>query len=297
MMREHLTFINEYGKILFGSGKYIITNIDGVNRPEIQRQETSIIDTDGKKIVRTSYTSKTVTVNGYIRANDKNELYALKLELTRILDCKTEGKLVYEVDNKKYFTEAITQECPIFGDVIQNFVPFTVMFTAFNIYWKTVKQTKENVYERIAGIPEKSDGTFTFPCVFSYRKSKKMFFNKGNLSCDFVCEIRGVSETDELVAAAANTNETPTAGFRIMNNTTGEYMIINHDVAIGETVLVNTAEFSVLSSKDGNILHKLQNGTDFFKLAPGKSEIEVTNFNTANNIMVNLSFHETYREV
>jgi predicted phage tail component-like protein len=295
MMREHLIFISEYGKISFGSGKFIITAIDGINRPDIQRQEVATIDSDGKKIVRTSYASKTITVNGYIRADNKSELYAVKLELTRILECKTDGKLVYEVDNRKYFTEAIPSETPVFGDIVQHFIPFTIMFDAYNIYWKALKETKEDVYERFAGIPNLENGKFKFPCIFSYRNNKKTFYNKGNLSCDFTCIIQGISEAGELTAGAMS--GTQAYGFQIKNNTTGEHMIINYNVAVGETVTVDTADFSIESSKAGNILHKLKNGTDFFKLAPGKSEIEVTNFNTANNIIVSLCFNETYREV
>lgn len=296
-MREHLTFITEHGKIFFGSGSFVITKTDGINRPEIQRQEVMTIDADGKRIVRTAYTSKTITVDGYIRASNKNELFALKSELTRILECKSHGKLIYEIDNKKYFTEVIPSQPPAFGDIVQNFVPFTVMFDAYNIYWKAFKPIEDDVYERIAGIPENSEGTFTFPCVFSFRENRKAFFNKGNLNADFVCTIQGTSKTGELTVALNGVSEIPVTGLKIMNNTTGEYMIINHDVAVGETVTINTADFSIISNKYGNILHKLENGTDFFKLCPGKSEIEVTNFNTANNILVSFSFYETYKEV
>lgn len=285
---DRLTYKTKYGQVVFGCGPYMFSELDGVNSPEVTRQTESVIDSDGQFIVQTYYPSKTITINGYIKSENRTELNALKRQLVCMCDCKTDGLLYYEKGNRTYFTEVIPNSFPEFGDEIQHMTTFSVSLNAYRIYWKKSAETADYVYKRFKNVQT----TFTLPCVFTVRKNKNSFTNYGDLPCEFICSIIGISDSED-VSAQTLSNGSQT-GFALINSSTGEKLVINHDIAIGETVTVDTANFAITSSVSGNLLHKLQRDCEFFKLAPGESEIEVTNYNLGRNIVARFSFNETY---
>lgn len=253
---DYFDFATGDKKIHIGFGKYMYTSVTGLNDGTITRQSNQYANMDGVEYTESLYEPRFVTVSGYIRANNREEVLKLRQNMVNILNGKDAGRLVYCTGNHKYFAEAIP-DLPVFGNLIQNILPFTLYFNLPKFYWMDAKEAKEY----ILNIEPSLIFPVTFPTAFSSVTNRKTVVNSGQTGADMVITITCVNDTDGVIT--------------ISNNTTGKYIKISHNMVRGEVITIDTAKYAVISNVSGNILHKVSDG-DFFKLACGANDLQVS---------------------
>ena len=261
---ENVKFVTSQGEIRFGS-QYMITKIEGLNEGGVSWQEYTYIDTDGAEYDNGLYEPRTLTVTGYIRANDRNALHSSRAGLTRIINGKNKGILHYKTGGRQYFTEAIP-ELPEFGSPIQNFMPFVIYFKLYRFYWKEESGNMRDIWKREGKIKS----VFSFPLVMTVRTNESTLYNGGDVAAPIIIRIYGG------LTSAASTLSID-MGLTIVNKTTGKYIELEYDISKNEVITIDTDKATVISSINGNILHKMTEQSTFFKLQCGENVIEVLN--------------------
>lgn len=261
---ENVKFVTSQGEIRFGN-QYMITKIEGLNEGGVNWQEYTYIDTDGAEYDNGLYDPRTVTISGYIRANGKNALHSNRAKLTQIINGKNKGILHYKTGSRQYFTEAIP-ELPEFGSPIQNFMPFVIYFKLYRFYWKEESGNMRDIWKREGKIKS----VFSFPLVMTVRTNESTLYNGGDVAAPIIIRIYGG------LTSAASTLSID-MGLTIVNKTTGKYIELEYDISKNEVITIDTDKATVISSINGNILHKMTEQSTFFKLQCGENVIEVLN--------------------
>lgn len=270
---ENIRFATPQGEIRFGS-QYMITKIEGLNEGGVSWQEYTYIDTDGAEYDNGLYEPRTLTVTGYIRANDRNALHSSRAGLTRIINGKNKGILHYKTGGRQYFTEAIP-ELPEFGSPSQNFMPFVIYFKLYKFYWKEESGNTRDIWKR----EDKIKSNFSFPLVMTVRTNESVLFNGGDVPAPVIIKIYG-----GLTSAVSTLNID--TGITVTNKTTGEYLELEYDISENEVITIDTDKAAVVSSLNGNILHKMTEQSTFFKLQCGENIIEVTNHSNTQAVAI-----------
>lgn len=263
-MRTNIDFITDSGKINFSvMSKFVCSTCKGINEGIVNRRKINYIDTDGAEYVDDLYDERTITLEGYIAAASDTELERARCDLTRICNGKNRGKFVWSGKTKRYFTDAIG-ELPEFGDRVGNVLPFVCTFIAYDFYWKDDKITSA----AIASFEDHIKSTFTFPLVFTTKKSKADILNNGDIEADVLITIscKETSGTDGVL--------------KIYNHTTGKQMILNHNIVAGEVIKIDTKNCDITTTGSSNLLSKMDPSSEFFKLALGLNTLEVVNTNS-----------------
>ena len=280
---KRVKFQTEKGKIEFFIGNsYVLTSIDP-DDSEFDTQTETYIGTDGETEIESLYRARTVTVKGYITAQNQAHLERLKRNMIRLLNGKDTGTLTLISNGNEFFAESRAESLPSFGDVIQNMQSFICYFKIPSFYWKRTDKrgNVKQVYKRINMITQDVD--ISNGVVLTKRISEGSIVNNGDTAGDMiitiVCNFAGTSSESGSVI--------------IENLTTGEKMTVKHKLVTGEKIIINTETSSIKSYVNGtvtNILHKLEG--DFIKLPVGSNVIKVTNNNEDADISLTVEYYD-----
>ena len=274
---ESFKFVGPRGSIDFSlASKYVFTSVEGLNGANTTRQENTYAGLDGADYSDILYQPEMLTIKGFICAGSRQEMTALRANLFRILNGKDSGTLFYKTGDRQYFTEVQTAK-PLTGERMQNILPFTVYFERNKVLWKRNITHNYDIYRR----ENKLKTTFTLPCVFSTRDTVTTVYNGGDLPADSIITITGTTPSGKAGAQ----------GIEIKNNTTGEGLYLDCAVEQRETITIDTANTTVISSLRGNMMNYLLSKSMFFKLPLGESEIEVVNQNPANELAATIQYY------
>jgi len=268
----------EFNGITFAKyQKFIFSTVDGLNEGETSYQTASYLEQDGQDILTSYYEPRKVTLNGYILADSDVELYALRRQLVNACNGKAKDTLTYNDGHNTYFSEAIA-ELPQFGIKTGFGLPFIVYFNLYNFYWKAQDIYINNVFQRTNHLST----LFTLPLIITTRTNKSIVINDGDVSCSMIIKITGKGTTAGV------------DGFKVINNTTGNFIRIAYNIADSEVVTIDTQEITITSSVNGNILHKVTNDSKLdLKLMPGTNEIEGINY-ASNYISIVAEHYNLY---
>lgn len=275
-----VSFETEKGKITFMKyGDYVLTDVD-TDEADTETQTEAFINTDGETELETLYSARTVTVKGYIRAQNQYELEKKRRKMIRIINGKDSGRLTVKSFAGEYFAQSRPETLPTFGDIVQHMQSFICYFKIPSFYWKKSAPggNVKPLFERIDKIDKSS--TLADGLVFTERICKGNIQNNGDTVGDMIITIK---QTPSSVRLRTNIEDVLT----VSNLTTGESMIINHTVTEGEIIIIDTAKSSIKSINGDtvtNILHKLEG--DFIKLAIGDNVIKVDSENLKINMTV-----------
>lgn len=277
---ERFKFVTSKGTIVFGSESgYVFTGHEGMNDGEVQRQESTYINIDGAEYSNPVYAPRFCTINGYIRAENDTHLQRLRAEMYRILNGKDSGILWYNINGRTYFAEAVP-DLPKMSVPMQSKTSFAAFFHLPSFYWKNANTVKKDLYKRT----DKISTPFMLPMVFTERTSGADAMNGGNVEAPCIIKI----------VCAGSAIERKDAEITIKNETSNEVIKLDYDIRSGEVITINTAEFTAESSMFGNILHKVRESSDFFKLKCGNNHISAVCSDTSRQISAYLSFNEMY---
>jgi hypothetical protein len=267
--------IIEFNGIVFSSkSKYIFHKFE-TNTGDTEYQASSYINQDGIDIRNITYTQRVVKLEGHILANTKVEFDELKKALIKACNGKTKANLYYTNDYEKYYSECIA-DIPQFGEYMYTVQPFSITFTLYNFYWKSLKTFNYDVFKRTDLVI----GTFTLPCVFTSRVNTAEIINGGDVEDESVIKITNLSSSAE-------------AEIQIKNNTTSEFIKLNYEMSEGEVITINTEDMTIKNQSGTNLIKYITNDSIFFKLILGINAIEVLNGGNSD-ITAQLTFNQKY---
>ena len=289
---DRIEFKTEKGGVVFGvTSPYFLQSADGTAGGNLYKTQVNYIDADGTETLGVLYEPRSITIKGYIRANNRKEMYQRRQTMLKILNGKDKGMLIYTCDTGKYQTEAELESLVEWGTPIQNFYPFVVYFSAYKFYWKSADCRETPIFTR----EKKLKNTFSLPKAFSTRTSKANICNHGDVDTPCIFEI---------VCTAAGSEAGTEKGIEIINRTTGKHLVIDRDMQAGEKILIDTEHVSVMSSVAGNILNRVRFDSDTvyktdlsMRLKIGENMIECIHYNSQQAIAVNLKHYDLYSGV
>ena len=261
--------------------QYVFDDITGLDEGEVATQTGQYLEQDGVDILSAYYEPRIVTLSGHILADNDMELYTLRRQLTKACNGKTKSLLKYSDGYRTYFSEAIA-ELPQFGKRLGNSgktaLPFSVNFYLYNFYWKDDSKNIEHIFKATNHL----GNSFMFPLVFTTLTTISNVINGGDVECPLTIKItgRGAAVGDD--------------GFNVINNTTGRFIKVEHNITDGEVVTIDTQELTITSNISGNILHKITSDSTLdLKLKLGINEIECLNY-ASNEIFVTAEYYDMF---
>lgn len=256
---QKVTFVNARGEsIVFGSsGTYILSTIEGTGGAPADIKSTKSPYQDGSSFVGVQLSDRQIHITGAILNGSREEMYARRRELVRILNPKLGlGRLVYSNDARNYAIDAISDESPIFNERHVNHQLFRLSFIAHDPYWQDEAQTVKGLRFESRGL------TFPLqtPTPFAFSAYRGVFTNSGDIDTPVEIHYRG-----------------PATNPIVVSETTGESIQVNYTLAENDTLIIHTAfgnkRVEVLQP-DGsrkNVFHWIDLGSTFFQLVQGKN--------------------------
>lgn len=256
---QKATFINTRGEsVAFGSsGIFVLSSIEGTGAPPTNIKTTRSPYQDGSSFVGVQLDERDLTIKGFIKGQNLQHMYELRQELARILNPKLgPGKLIYTNNARSYAIDVIPDGSPSYGDRHVYNQMFVIGMVALDPYWRDENRT-------VKGLRFESGGmTFPLrlPTQFALSAYRGTFTNSGDVDAPVEIWYQG-----------------PATNPVVHNETTGEYIKVNYELAQNDTLIISTAfgnkRVEVLNS-DGtrtNVFHWIDLGSKFFQLRPGQN--------------------------
>lgn len=276
---KYLKIGNVYLSTRTKSG-FLLSVLPNTSVGTMKYKKTEYIDTDGAEFSEVLYQPRTMTINGYIMANSNRELREHRKKLLNELNSKEMQEMEYFDGENKYTASVLVDGTVNIGKELNKRVaPFSVNIIVPDFYFKAEKPIVQKLYER----EDLIQGTFEIPeegIMFTKRINKAEIKNNGGVAVHPLFELKCVEEKTE-------------KGIEIYNNTTDEYIKLNYQPTVGETISIDCEKITVISSLNGNIISTVTPDSTFFKYKKGTTEIEIK----THGVTVTSSFKELYTGV
>ncbi len=190
------------------------------------------------------------------------------------------GRLYFE---DKYFCDCVVKSSPAFGVETRDCAFTITLFCPFP-YW--MDEMEENF------ISGGYTPTFHFPINYA----TPHMFGIANPTAFINCYNDGVVPVD---FTAVFTARVPVSSYYgIINALTGQELRINDSLALGEKTKVYRKNGRMYVEKNGkDIFEKLDEDSTLFTMAPRDNPIKAITDNSPDDIIVTISFYNTYSEV
>lgn len=254
---QKITFTNARGDtITFSDVKpFILRTIEGTGGLDTEIRSTRSPYQDGSTFISAYVADRDITITGYIITNDIREMYALRRQLSSLMNPKLGlGKLIYTNDDRTYAIQAVAESSPVFSDRYVTNQAFTLSFTCPNPYWMDEQQTTRALKYEENGL------TFPLrlPTSFAFSSYKGIFTNDGDVDTPVIIHYQG-----------------PAKNPAVINETTNKKIKVNYDLTADDVLEIST-EFGnkrvEVVKGDGtrvNVFHWIDLESDFFQLVPG----------------------------
>lgn len=257
---QRLTYTNNRGEsVTFSKSRpFILSHIDGVGGASVEIRSTRAPFQDGSSVSGVQLNDRSVSIQGAIMANSQDELYALRRQISRVMNPKAAGSLVYSNDSRSYAAQAIAEEGPIWGERHKNNQVFSVSFLCPDPFWQDENQiVRELRFE---------DGGLSFPLrlpsMFSFAGYRGTFSNDGDVETPVIIRYQG-----------------PAVNPVVLNETTGEFIRVNRTLTTDDILHINTAfgqvrvEIIAANGDRQNVFQWIDPDSTFFKLVIGKNTL------------------------
>lgn len=259
---------------------FLLSVLPNTTAGTMKYKKTEYIDTDGAEYSEMLYQPRMMTVNGYIMARSNSELREYRKNLLNELNSKEMQKMEYFDGKNKYTATVLIDGTVNIGKAINNIVaPFLFNIIIPGFYFKAEEITTHRLYAR----EDLIKGTFEIPeegIMFTKRKNSATVKNNGGVAVYPLFELKCVEEKTE-------------KGIEIHNITTDEYIKLDYQPSVGETITIDCENITVVSSINGNIIRTVTPDSTFFKYKKGNTDVEIR----THGVMITSSFNELYTGV
>lgn len=290
MNYKKLIYKNELGKsvIISRDSSLILTNIIGLDSPELSIETVSSPFQDGETIQHEKLEPREVVIQGFINA-DWQSREAIKSDLKRVFNPKLSGELTFEYLGKTY----LLQNCRAISgmqfakiDLYTLPQPFEITLYAEDPYWLDGEAVNFELNQ--------VDPLFEFDLELtedgiemgSMNNSGVAYYNDGDAPTPVVIEIFGPVQTPKVV-----------------NLETGEFIAVKQPLLGNEKMIINT-EFGNKSvvivndrGEERNAFNYIDLNSTFFELQPGDNWIKFEAEVGADTATINIKFRKLYTGV
>ena len=261
-----IKFKNDLGEFSMGGGHHEamnITSLSGFGIPPREMTNINFAGQSGTTTTNIKDNQRIITIGGdFYGSPQKIEKIYKILHKKGTLSCRC-GSQDFQIEcfaiNNDDFME--------YGK--SGFYKFVLQFQADNPYFTDKEQKKYAIYKRV----DKIGTPFTLPAVFTERITSTSVIVGGDMSIYPIINIEAQSPSGNY------------GQFTIKNNTTGSFIVINHQLKQGEKITVDIPNRKIVSNIDGIITNQISDETVLsnFMLVQGENNISVDKTN-ANDV-------------
>ena len=278
---------DEINKIEISFNSPFVYSSADLNSYSLTQQTERYPNTDGEEVREVLYEPRSVSINGYIKAESLMDLEKLRYKRICAFDGKTTGKLRYYNDTERFYAVVKAEKTTEFGSPVGFMQTFIIHLKIHDFYWKRYRHNYSDLNTVISVRQNLVHGEFMLPCVWTELHHRKTVVNNGQVDAPFILTVKGKSDTD-------NQN----IGFDIVNHSTGKHLKIMYDCTKNEVMTIDGENYMLyLNGKKSLHLVDENDGSDFFDLRVGENDIEIINGRTDNEYEITLGFTEMYRSV
>lgn len=265
----------------------LLSHIEGLGHPGSTSQKSQGVVQDGCDAEDALLDTRQIKLDVTIRTKDRAKLYELRRKIYRIINPKTynnitskrgELLLYYTNDFKKYRIYARVEDSVDFNQRKKNHDKATLSFLCVDPYWLDENDTFENIKSIRGGLKFK----LSLPNKFATTTFYKNINNIGDIETPVQIEYEG-----------------PALNPRITNETTGEYIQINMEIAEKEKLIINTAEGQetvnlVTPHEIKDVYNNIDLNSTFFKLIIGNNLIKYSSDAEGSKDKVSITYSNKY---
>ncbi|KGE16231.1 phage tail family protein [Paenibacillus wynnii] len=261
---QKLSYTNDRGgKVVFENLRpFILSHIDGIGSVDTDVRKTTGPFQDGSTVYRVAIKDRLLSIQGAILANSRDELYALRRQLSQILNPKIMGQLVYQNDDRAYTIGGIAESGPIWGERYANNQLFTASFLCPDPYLLDEFDSSDLIATWIGGL----SFPVRFPNQFATRGAKSVnVINEGDVDTPVRIEIYG-----------------PATNPCITNHSIDRYIKVNRVLLSGDKLTITThfgnkrVEIQAPNGSKVNVLHWIDPNSSLWSLQPGDNIVKYT---------------------
>ena len=163
-----------------------------------------------------------------------------------------------------------------------------LQFTCDIPYFTGMKTEQDTLFSR----EDLISGSFTLPCVFTERITRKIVVNHGDVKAEPVFAICNVTNGSGVTSVSED------YGIYIVNHTTGQSILLLYRTSPGETITVDIPNRKIISDMAGDITYTISHDTFLsnFWLEQGENDLEAVNYNTSEVITMSIQYENQYIE-
>lgn len=257
---QKLTYINSRGESIVFSHRppFLLSKIEGLGDvdADVQRQKSPF--QDGSTHVDTLLQERFLSLEISILGKDREDISAKRELLSRVLNPKLRGKVIYENGRVTREVEAFSEHVPKFPN--ERGIRYQISLVSLicpNPFWSDINP--ENI--KLEDFVSNFRFSFRFPVRFASRGDSRVLTNKGDVPTPIKVTFRGESINP-----------------KITNLTTGEFIKVNRSIPENYSLVINT-EFGnktvEIIAPDGvatNALGYIDLDSSFFELQVGENK-------------------------
>ncbi len=278
-----LKYTNDRGdSILFGSDAYKVIELEGFGEVDADVQTQKSPYQDGSTHIDSVLQERYPRIVFLIRGEQYSDLATLRRHVGRVFAPKIRGVLSFIHDGEEYWLRCVPEHVPAFPDegtdAIGRMQTVTVDLMAPDPYWRSLTVTEEPAFEPRFRFPIRG------PFIMGIQRDRRTITNDGDAPAPLLVEFFG-----------------PAVNPKIINNTTGEFIRINQELAEGERMLIDTGDSSVYfldeAGERRNVFPWIDLASTFFRLQIGENDIEYTADSDIQGAVVNISYNKLYNAI
>ena len=281
---------NQWGTIHFkggsrahGAGIYVKA-VTGLGMPGKEYQIASYVNRPGQEVISARDLERVITLSVDVcsRHNVQEEVRCM----TSVLYHPGTLTILSGTVHRKIACRCSGMEPPEYQG--KHIVSVILQLTCDNPYFTDDMPHKVTLFAR----RDLVSGTFTLPCVFTERTTRKTVTNQGDVSVEPVVTIYNTG------SAAVESELTDDYGIYVVNHTTNKTLTLLYHTVPGEFITLDIPSRRVTSNLNGNLIASLAQDSFLsdFCLETGTSDIEVIRHNPSEEINVLLTYDQQYIE-
>lgn len=265
----------------------LLSHIEGLGHPGSTSQKSQGVVQDGCDVEDALLDTRQIKMEVTIRTKNRTKLYELRRKIYRIINPKTynsqtnkrgELLLYYTNDFKKYRIYARVEDGVDFNQRKKNHDKATLSFLCADPYWLDEKDTFEDIKSIKGGLKFR----LSLPNKFATTTFYKNINNVGDVETPVQVEYEG-----------------PATNPKITNETTGEYIQVNMEIAEKEKLIINTAEGQetvnlVTPHEVRDVYNNIDLNSTFFKLIIGNNLIKYSSDAEGAKDRVSITYSNKY---
>lgn len=280
-----IIYENERGqRVEFGASPTIkAVNFEGFGEVEAVIQSQRAPYRDGSRFIDSLLAERALSIEFLIEGTDYAEVSGHRRQISRVFNPKLRGQVTAKVAGQTYIIDVIPEHVPTFPKGPDNQSKrhqFGVIdLIAHNPYWRDPQEVSRalQAYQGLFIFP------FSFPVEFGVSGDTTILENTGDTETPVTIDIQG-----------------PVVRPRVINKTTGEYIVINRSLSANEVMHIDTNVQSkrVEIYREGWAIEKamgyLDHTSDFWQLQPGRNEIQYIADSGGNDAIVAVAWHNQF---